>query len=110
MMPSRPTWLAEGARLGPYEIGALIGAGGMGQVYRARKHEQTHTVSISRFGCLLRSHHDFPLGSTLRIECGYRFILGSVIYCLRDQSTKTSELGIAFYEDGSVLWGTKIPE
>src|SRR4029079_13375442 len=27
--------LAPGTRLGPYEIGGLIGAGGMGQVYRA---------------------------------------------------------------------------
>src|SRR5688500_9634762 len=27
--------LFSGARLGPYEIGAAIGAGGMGQVYKA---------------------------------------------------------------------------
>jgi len=28
--------LAAGARLGPYEVLGLIGAGGMGEVYRAR--------------------------------------------------------------------------
>src|ERR1700730_4228314 len=32
----RPMTLASGARLGPYEVLSPIGAGGMGEVYRAR--------------------------------------------------------------------------
>jgi serine/threonine protein kinase/cephalosporin-C deacetylase-like acetyl esterase len=38
--------LAPGARLGPYEIVALIGAGGMGEVYKARDTRLDRTVAI----------------------------------------------------------------
>ncbi|MEX2049544.1 MAG: protein kinase [Gemmatimonadota bacterium] len=38
--------LAPGTRLGPYEIGALIGAGGMGRVYRAHDSRLGRNVAI----------------------------------------------------------------
>ena len=38
--------LSSGARLGPYEILARIGAGGMGEVYRARDTRLDRTVAI----------------------------------------------------------------
>src|SRR5664280_2882160 len=38
--------LAPGTRLGPYEIVAAIGAGGMGEVYRARDTRLDRTVAI----------------------------------------------------------------
>jgi serine/threonine protein kinase len=38
--------LAPGVRLGPYEIVGLIGAGGMGKVYRARDTRLGRTVAI----------------------------------------------------------------
>ena len=38
--------LANGTRLGPYEILAPIGAGGMGEVYRARDTRLERTVAI----------------------------------------------------------------
>ena len=38
--------LAPGTRLGPYEIVSILGAGGMGAVYRARDHKLVRDVAI----------------------------------------------------------------
>ena len=38
--------IEAGTRLGPYEIGTLLGAGGMGQVYRARDPRLDRAVAI----------------------------------------------------------------
>ena len=40
--------LAPGTRLGPYEIVAAIGAGGMGEVYKATDTRLSRTVAIKR--------------------------------------------------------------
>jgi len=44
--PSKPVTLSPGTRLGPYEVTALIGAGGMGEVYQARDTRLDRTVAI----------------------------------------------------------------
>ena len=38
--------LAAGSRLGPYEISAILGAGGMGEVYRARDTRLKRDVAL----------------------------------------------------------------
>ena len=38
--------LSPGARLGPYEVGAPLGAGGMGEVYRARDTKLERSVAL----------------------------------------------------------------
>ena len=43
---AREMTLASGTRLGPYEIVAPLGAGGMGEVYRARDSRLQHDVAI----------------------------------------------------------------
>ncbi len=44
--PSATMGLSSGTKLGPYEIGAPLGAGGMGEVYRARDTRLDRSVAI----------------------------------------------------------------
>jgi len=51
--------LTAGTRLGPYEVAALIGKGGMGQVYRATDTRLNRTVAIKVLGPELASDPAF---------------------------------------------------
>ena len=74
-----------GDRLGPYEIVAPIGAGGMGEVYKARDTRLDRIVAIKvsreqfseptpRAGCVLERYPDCLSNGTL-LDCPRAFVL-----------------------------------
>src|SRR5262249_55068048 len=54
--PSQKMNLTPGMRLGPYQIGEQLGAGGMGEVYRARDTRLDRTVAIKGVPAHLADH------------------------------------------------------
>src|SRR3990170_1639673 len=61
--------LSPGAKLGPYEITAPVGAGGMGEVYRARDTRIDRTVALKILGGGVSS-----VESRLNLEREARFV------------------------------------
>ena len=69
--------LDPGTKLGPYEIQSLLGAGGMGEVYRARDTRLERSVAIKILNASVASSPDLKhasiakpalsLSSTIRI-------------------------------------------
>jgi eukaryotic-like serine/threonine-protein kinase len=51
--------LQPGARLGPYEIHSALGAGGMGEVFRARDTRLDRTVAIKVLSDMLAADPQF---------------------------------------------------
>ena len=56
--PLNPSTLSPGTRLGPYEIVALLGVGGMGEVYRATDTKLKRQVAIKVLPAALTADHD----------------------------------------------------
>jgi serine/threonine protein kinase len=71
--------LDAGTRLGPYEIVAAIGAGGMGEVYRARDTRLDRTVAMKILNSQLVENPELPNSFfSLSIDTtpdGHRFLV-----------------------------------
>ena len=59
MAPSHHMTIAAGTRLGPYEISSRIGAGGMGEVWKARDTRLERNVAIKVLPPALASDTQF---------------------------------------------------
>jgi serine/threonine protein kinase len=60
--------LLSGTRLGPYEVLAPLGAGGMGEVYRAKDTRLARTVAIKVLPEHLASNHDLRAALDARVD------------------------------------------
>ncbi len=57
--------LSAGTRLGPYEVTALIGQGGMGEVYRARDTKLDRNVALKVLPDVFTEDREAPWLTTL---------------------------------------------
>src|SRR5688572_7678409 len=96
--PATP--LAEGDRLGPYEIVSFVGSGGMGEVYKARDTRLGRTVAVKR----LHSHLAARPDGRARFEREARAISGlnhphiCTLYDVVEQDASTSYLVMELVE------------
>ena len=64
--------LTPGTRLGPYEVVAAIGAGGMGEVYRATDTKLKREVAIKVLPASFAADADGSRGSSAKQKCSRR--------------------------------------
>ena len=64
--------LASGSRLGPYEVVSPIGAGGMGEVYRARDTKLGRDVALKVLPDSLAHDPSGSRGSSVKPICSPR--------------------------------------
>ena len=69
--------LSPGTRLGSYEVTALIGSGGMGEVYKATDTRLDRTVAIK----VLLAHVADDPDLRQRFECRWRALVGGTGAC-----------------------------
>jgi serine/threonine protein kinase len=61
--------LTPGTRLGPYEVTAAIGAGGMGEVYKARDPRLNRFVALKLLPTAAMASGSLPVGAAEATGC-----------------------------------------
>ena len=101
--------LAMGTQLGPYEIHSPLGAGGMGEVYRARDTRLNRDVAIKVLPASFATDED----RLLRFEQEARATSAlnhPNILTVYDIGTASSELGVGPYIVAELLEGEELRE
>jgi serine/threonine protein kinase len=80
--------LSPGSRLGPYEITAPLGAGGMGEVWRARDTKLNRSVAIKS----LPAGFDQDSGRMALLNCWTSDWDGRFLFIARDRSDDQSQV------------------
>ena len=91
----RPMSVTPGARVGPYEVTALIGAGGMGQVFRARDRRLNRDVALNvlpREALTSEAHSSSTLSpsSDSGFDDGDHYFVRAVTFPVTDQQENVS--------------------
>src|SRR5512133_1178265 len=105
--------LSPGTKLGPYEIVAPIGAGGMGEVFRARDSRLERDVAIK----ILPSHLSQDPGALSRFDreakavaaLSHSYILAIHVFGKDGQVAFTVSKLLAVYSSGERLASSSFP-
>ena len=84
--------LSAGTRLGPYEIAALIGSGGMGEVYRAHDSKLNRDVAIKVLLPSVASDPDRLARFSREARCSRRSIIRTLHKSTEWKTRVTCEL------------------
>ena len=101
---SVPMALSPGTRLGPYEIINAIGAGGMGEVYKARDTRLERTVAVKVLPDALQLGRPIPRALRARSEEHLRAQSPEHLHALRRRAVRTASTSSSWSTSRARRW------